>query len=52
MSEAHAVLGDIQRVLDVDWVAAEASYAEALALNPSNEAALRAYGLMLALESR
>ena len=52
LSEAHAVIGDIQRVLDADWVAAEASYAEALALNPSNEAALRSYGLMLALESR
>ena len=52
VSEAHAVMGDIKRVLDADWVAAEASYAEALALNPSNEAALRSYGLMLALESR
>ena len=52
VSEAHAVMGDIKRVLDADWVAAEASYAEALSLNPSNEAALRSYGLMLALESR
>ena len=52
LSEAHAVIGDVTRVLDADWVAAEASYAEALALNPSNEAALRSYGLMLALESR
>ena len=32
--------------------AAEASYAEAIKLNPSNGAALRSYGLMLALESR
>jgi tetratricopeptide (TPR) repeat protein len=52
VSEAKAVLGDVQRMLDGDWDAAEASYAEALALNPSNEAALRSYGLMLALESR
>ena len=46
------MIGDVQRMLDADWVAAEASYAEALALNPSNETALRSYGLMLALESR
>jgi Flp pilus assembly protein TadD len=39
-------------MLDGDWVAAEASYAEAIKLNPSNGAALRSYGLMLALESR
>jgi TolB-like protein/tetratricopeptide (TPR) repeat protein len=52
VSEARAVLGDVHRMLDGDWAAAEASYAEALSLNPSNEAALRSYGLMLALESR
>jgi TolB-like protein/tetratricopeptide (TPR) repeat protein len=52
VSEAHAVTGDLQRMLDGDWVAAEASYAEAIKLNPSNGAALRSYGLMLALESR
>ena len=52
LSEAHGVIGDVQRMLDADWTAAEASYAEALALNPSNETALRSYGLMLALESR
>jgi tetratricopeptide (TPR) repeat protein len=52
VSEAHAVAGDLQRMLDGDWVAAEASYAEAIKLNPSNGAALRSYGLMLALESR
>jgi tetratricopeptide (TPR) repeat protein len=39
-------------MLDGDWAAAEACYAEAIALNPSNTAALRSYGLMLALESR
>ena len=52
VSEAHGVLGDLRRMLDGDWVAAEASYREALSLNASNEAALRSYGLMLALESR
>jgi TolB-like protein/Flp pilus assembly protein TadD len=52
VSEAHAVTGDLQRMLDGDWAAAEASYAEAIALNPSNTAALRSYGLLLALESR
>jgi TolB-like protein/Tfp pilus assembly protein PilF len=52
VSEAHAVTGDVQRMVDGDWAAAEASYAEAIRLNPSNGAALRSYGLMLALESR
>jgi TolB-like protein/Flp pilus assembly protein TadD len=52
VSEAHAVYGDLQRMLDGDWAGAEASYAEAIALNPSNGAALRSYGLMLAIESR
>ena len=52
VSEAHAVAGDLHRMLDGDWAAAEACYAEAIALNPSNTAALRSYGLMLALESR
>ena len=40
VSEAHGVMGDVQRIVDGDWVAAEASYAEALALNASNEQAL------------
>jgi TolB-like protein/Tfp pilus assembly protein PilF len=52
VSEAHAVTGDLQRMLDGDWAAAEVSYAEAIKLNPSNGAALRSYGLLLALESR
>jgi TolB-like protein/tetratricopeptide (TPR) repeat protein len=52
VSEAHAVAGDVHRMLDGDWAAAEACYAEAIRLNPSNGAALRSYGLMLALESR
>jgi TolB-like protein/tetratricopeptide (TPR) repeat protein len=52
VSEAHAVIGDLKRMLDADWAGAEASYADAIALNPSNTAALRSYGLLLALESR
>jgi TolB-like protein/tetratricopeptide (TPR) repeat protein len=52
VSEAHAVMGDVRRSVDGDWAAAEASYAEALSLNASNEQALRSYGLMLALEGR
>jgi tetratricopeptide (TPR) repeat protein len=36
----------------MDWAGAEAGYVTALALNPSNEYALRAYGVMLALRSR
>ena len=39
-------------MLDMDWPAAEAGYLKALALNPSNEFALRAYGVTLAVCSR
>jgi TolB-like protein/tetratricopeptide (TPR) repeat protein len=52
VSEAQAALGDVSRMLDSDWRAAEAAYARALELNASNEAALRSYGVMLALQSR
>jgi len=52
VSEAQAVLADVLRMLDQDWVAAETAYKQALVLNPSNEAAMRSYGLMLALQSR
>jgi TolB-like protein/Tfp pilus assembly protein PilF len=52
VSEAVAVLADTRRLLDMDWVAAEAGYQQALAYNPSNEYALRAYGVMLALRAR
>ena len=52
LSDAHAVLADVRRSLDADWAGAEAGYAQALALNASNEQALRAYALMLALQSR
>jgi len=52
VSEAVAVLADTRRMLDMDWAGAESGYVEALALNPSNEYALRSYGVMLALRSR
>jgi TolB-like protein/Tfp pilus assembly protein PilF len=52
VSEAVAVLAETRRTLEMDWSGAEAGYAKALALNPSNEYALRAYGVMLALRSR
>jgi Tfp pilus assembly protein PilF len=52
VSEAVAVFADTLRTLDMDWTGAETGYAKALALNPSNEYALRAYGVMLALRSR
>jgi TolB-like protein/Flp pilus assembly protein TadD len=52
LSEAKAVAGDVIRMLDMDWVGAEAKYAEALALNPSNETALRSYGFLLAVQGR
>ncbi len=52
VSEAVAVLAETWRMLDMDWPAAEAGYLKALALNPSNEFALRAYGVTLAVCSR
>jgi TolB-like protein/Flp pilus assembly protein TadD len=52
VSDAHAVLGDVRRTYDADWTGAEAGYAQALALNASNESALRSLALTLALQSR
>jgi len=52
LSDAYAVLADVRRTLDGDWSGAEAGYAQALALNGSNEQALRALALMLALQGR
>jgi TolB-like protein/cytochrome c-type biogenesis protein CcmH/NrfG len=52
LSEAHAVVGDTRLVLDLDWGGAEAAYVRALSINPSNEVALRSYGVLLALQSR
>jgi TolB-like protein/Tfp pilus assembly protein PilF len=52
VSEAVAVLADTRRILEMNWSAAEAGYLNALELNPSNEFALRAYGVTLAITSR
>jgi TolB-like protein/tetratricopeptide (TPR) repeat protein len=52
LSEAVAVLAETRRLLDMDWQGAETGYLQALTLNPSNEYALRAYGVTLALRSR
>ena len=48
LSDAHLALGDVRRVRDHDWQGAETSYAQAIALNPSSEAAHRAYAGLLA----
>ena len=52
VSEAQSALGDVHRMLDADWGAAEAAYTRALSLNHCNEAALRAFGLTLTLLTR
>ena len=46
--EAHIALAEVRRSRDWNWDGAEEAYRRALALNPSNEAALRLYGLLLA----
>ena len=50
--EAHLALGDVRRMHDLDWAAAEASYTQAIAHNPSYESAHRAYGMMLSVQGR
>ena len=47
-AEAHIALAEVRRSRDWNWDGAEEAYRRALALNPSNEAALRLYGLLLA----
>jgi tetratricopeptide (TPR) repeat protein len=50
--EAHVARADVQRMHDLDWAAAETSYTEAIAHNPSYESAHRAYGMMLSVLGR
>ena len=50
--EAHMALGEVRRLLDWDWRGAEAAYAQAIALNPSQDGPHRAYGLLLASLSK
>jgi len=52
VAEGHLALGDVRRMLEWDWPGAEAEYVEAIALNPSQENAHRAYALMLVTLSR
>ena len=50
--EAHVARADVRRMHDLDWTAAETSYMEAIANNPSYEAAHRAYAMMLSVRGR
>jgi TolB-like protein/DNA-binding winged helix-turn-helix (wHTH) protein/tetratricopeptide (TPR) repeat protein len=50
--EAHLALADVRRMHDLDWSGAEASYADAIAHNPSYESAHRAYGMALSVQGR
>ena len=50
--EAHLAIGDVRRMHDLDWSAAEASYTQAIAHNPSYESAHRAYAVMLSVQGR
>jgi tetratricopeptide (TPR) repeat protein len=52
LADAHIAMGDTRRLRDFDWRGAEASYTQAIAVNPSSEAAHRLYGLLLATLGR
>jgi TolB-like protein/Tfp pilus assembly protein PilF len=52
LSDAHLALGDVRRIRYFDWQSAETAYSQAIALNPSSEAAHRTYGLLLAARGR
>ena len=45
--EGHLALADVRRMLEWDWRGAETAYVQAIALNPSQENAHRAYAAML-----
>jgi TolB-like protein/Tfp pilus assembly protein PilF len=51
-AEAHLALGDVRRMLEWDWRGAELAYAQAVALNPSQEVAHRRYAILLAAVGR
>jgi TolB-like protein/Tfp pilus assembly protein PilF len=52
LHEAQLARGDVRRMHDFDWPGAEAAYAEALAHNPSSEAAHRGHAMLLSAEGR
>lgn len=49
---AHVALGDVHRLLDWDWPAAEAAYHQATGLNPNSESAHRALAVLLTVTGR
>jgi tetratricopeptide (TPR) repeat protein len=51
-SDPYVALAEVQRLLDLDWPLAEASYRKAVALAPSCEAARRGLAVSLASMSR
>ena len=51
-SDPHVALAEVQRLLDLNWPLAEASYRKAVALAPSCEAARRGLAVSLASMSR
>lgn len=51
-AEAHLALGDVRRMLEWDWRGAELAYAQAIALNPSQENHHRRYSILLASLAR
>lgn len=52
LSEAHSALGNIALQFDHDWELAETEFANAIALNTSNVAAYRFYGMLLRILGR
>jgi tetratricopeptide (TPR) repeat protein len=50
--EGLVATAEVLRMHDFDWAGAEAAYMEAIALNPSNEIAHRAYAAMLGVLGR
>lgn len=50
--EGHLALAEVRRMLEWDWRGAETAYAQAIALNPSQENAHRSYGALLVALSR
>jgi TolB-like protein/Tfp pilus assembly protein PilF len=52
LHEAHLAMGDVRRMHDFDWSAAEAAYTQAIVCNPSYESAHRAYAVMLSIQGR
>jgi TolB-like protein/tetratricopeptide (TPR) repeat protein len=51
-SEAHLVIGEVERTLDWNWVGAESAYQAALDANPNSDAAHRYYAVFLAARGR